>query len=123
MPDGSVCEVQQIGLRSTQLYSLSHHSTVNMPNNLLANDRLINITKPTVEQRSHIDLHIPMEADLLQIQEQLESVAGGQPGVLVDDLRQKIKLVQQQLERLKQRREMILEDSPLAERLNTEIRG
>ena len=123
MPDGSVCEVQQIGLRSTQLYSLSHHSAVNMPNNLLANDRLINITKPTVEQRSHIDLRIPLEADLLQIQEQLESIASSQPGVLVDDLRQKIKLVQQQLERLKQRRETILEDSPLADRLNTEIRG
>ena len=51
LDDGSVCEVEEMGLRSTRMYSLDSHCTLYMPNKALANMTIINITKPTVEQR------------------------------------------------------------------------
>jgi small-conductance mechanosensitive channel len=49
LADGSVCEVEEMGLRSTRMYSLDSHFTLYMPNKHLDNMTIINITKPTVE--------------------------------------------------------------------------
>ena len=50
LADGTVCEVEEMGLRTTRMYSLDSHCTLYMPNKSLANMTIINITKPTVER-------------------------------------------------------------------------
>ena len=121
LPDGSVCEVEELGLRSTKLYSLQQHSTVHMPNNLLANNQIVNITKPTVEQRSTIDLTVPRGVNFAQIEEEVERIACGQPGVLMQDLRAKIRAVETRLVELRAEVDQAKTNEPLYHRLSDEI--
>jgi small-conductance mechanosensitive channel len=100
LEDGSVCEVEEMGLRTTRMYSLDSHCTLYMPNKNLANMTIINITKPTVEQRDHIELSLPGQANMAQVEARLTQIAGGVPGVLMDDLPLKIELVQSRLAEL-----------------------
>jgi len=100
LADGSVCEVEELGLRSTRMYSLDSHCTLYLPNKSLANMTIINITKPTVEKRDHIDFSLPAQADMAEMEVRLTQIAGGVPGVLMDDLKWKIELVRQHLEEL-----------------------
>ena len=97
LPDGSVCEVEELGLRSTRMYSLDSHSTLYLPNKNLANMTIINITKPTVEKRDQIEFSLPAQADMAVTEGRVTRIAGGVPGVLMDDLTRKIELVKQQL--------------------------
>jgi small-conductance mechanosensitive channel len=97
LEDGSVCEVEEMGLRSTRMYSLDSHCTLFMPNKNLANMTIINITKPTVEQRDHIEFSLPQETNMAQVEARLVQIAGGIPGVLVDDMDHKLAQVRERL--------------------------
>jgi small-conductance mechanosensitive channel len=97
LEDGSVCEVEEMGLRSTRMYSLDSHCTLFMPNKNLANMTIINITKPTVEQRDHIEFSLPSQADMAEVEARLIRIAGSIPGVLLDDMQRKLELVQGRL--------------------------
>jgi MscS family membrane protein len=97
LADGSVCEVEEMGLRTTRMYSLASHCTLYMPNKSLANMTIINITKPTVEQRDHIEFNLPSKANMAVVETKLIQIAKSIPGVLVYDLQQKINVVQHRL--------------------------
>ena len=47
LADGTVCEVRHIGLRVTELYNVNSHSIIYVPNSQLANERLVNMTRPS----------------------------------------------------------------------------
>ncbi len=100
LADGSVCEVEEMGLRTTRMYSLDSHCTLYMPNKNLANMTIINITKPTVEQRDHIQFSLPGQADMAQVEARLAQIAGSVPGVLMEDMTHKIALVRSRLAEL-----------------------
>ena len=97
LADGSVCEVEEMGLRTTRMYSLDSHCTLYMPNRSLANMTIINITKPTVEQRDSIEFTLPNETNMAAIEINLTQIAASIPGVLVYDLQRKIEFVRQRL--------------------------
>jgi small-conductance mechanosensitive channel len=97
LADGSVCEVEEMGLRTTRMYSLDSHCTLYMPNRSLANMTIINITKPTVEQRDSIEFMLPKEFNMAVIETKLTKIAASVPGVLVHDLQRKIELIRQRL--------------------------
>lgn len=90
MPDGKLCRVERLGLRSTQLYALDEHSTVYVPNKTLSSSAITNITKPTVEQKAHIDVSIGYEHDIGDVQDLLVRIAMEHPCVVATDLRAKI---------------------------------
>jgi small-conductance mechanosensitive channel len=94
LEDGSVCEVEEMGLRSTRMYSLDSHCTLYMPNKHLANMTIINITKPTVEQRDHIEFSLPNQTHMAEVEARLAQIAGSIPGVLMEDMGRKLELVQ-----------------------------
>jgi hypothetical protein len=54
-----------------------------MPNKALANMTIINITKPTVEQRSQIELALSGEYTMEEAESKLTTIAGSIPGVLM----------------------------------------
>lgn len=90
LTNGKVCEVQRLGLRSTTLLSLDEQSTIFMPNKLLAADMLINLTKPTAEQRYSIPLTVAAGNDISVVKEALYRIALGHPAVLVSEISSKI---------------------------------
>lgn len=82
LSDGTVCEVRRIGLRVTELYNVNGHSIIYMPNSQLANERLVNMTRPSPDLIDSITLSVDGQADLNQVEEILESIVVGHPDVL-----------------------------------------
>lgn len=121
LADGTVCEVEEMGLRTTRMYSLDSHCTLYMPNKSLANMTIINITKPTVEKRDHIEFTLPGTADMAAVETRLTQIAASIPGVLVKDLKMKVNLVQQRLAEMEASLKGLPEDHPQYQALQREI--
>jgi len=88
--NGKVCEVQRLGLRSTTLLALDEQATIYMPNKILATDYLVNLTKPTPEQRYSIEVSVDAGHDLIMVRSLLYGIAAGHPAVVCSDLTTKI---------------------------------
>ena len=97
LPNGRICEVQKLGLRSTTLFSLDEQATIFMPNKTLAAESLINLTKPTSEQKYHLEFHTDIKHDLVKIEEILLSIANGHPAVLSSNIHEKLNFVEKQV--------------------------
>jgi small-conductance mechanosensitive channel len=121
LEDGSVCEVEEMGLRSTRMYSLDSHCTLYMPNKALANMTIINITKPTVEQRSQIELALSSEYTMEEAESKLTAIAGSIPGVLMSDMEHKLHLVQEHLVEMQTRLAGMALQNPARDELEREI--
>lgn len=85
LEDEKTYRVEEIGARVTKLYSVDDHSLAYMPNNKLAGQRLINLTRPNVELRMKIPIGVAYGTkDLAQAQELLRQAADAHPHVLGD---------------------------------------
>ena len=116
LPNGRICEVQKLGLRSTTLFSLDEQATIFMPNKTLAAESLINLTKPTSEQKYHLEFHTDIKHDLVKIEEILLSIANGHPAVLSSNILEKLTSVKRQVEYLRSQGKS--EDQPDRENLS-----
>jgi len=105
LPDGRTCLVEHLGMRSTRFYSIDEHSLIYVPNRNLASETLVNITRPTVEQRYMIDFTLPRSADLERLQEQARRIAAAHPAVVVAEMEHKFKLLREQATLLQSRAE------------------
>jgi small-conductance mechanosensitive channel len=92
-----VGEVERLGLRSTRIYSIADHSTVYLPNKSLSANMLMNISKPTVEQKYSIAVTLPPNQDMARAQEELRLIALAHPNVVTDDLGKKIVLLRERI--------------------------
>ncbi len=100
LPDGRICEVQRVGIRSTQLYSVSEHSTVYVPNTVFSTTTLTNITKPTVDQKYSFDVIAPKSGNVTAFQEELRRIAIAHPATISSNIQQKIDTLQNQTKQL-----------------------
>ncbi len=99
--NGKVCEVQKLGLRSTTLLALDEQATIYMPNKILATDYLVNLTKPTPEQRYSIEVSVDARHDLIKVRNLLYSIAAGHPAVVCSDLNAKIPHIHELVSRIR----------------------
>ena len=58
LEDGSTCQVREIGVRVTHLYDVKRHMVLFVPNARLAKDKITNLTKPSVEFRTVLNVTI-----------------------------------------------------------------
>lgn len=98
---GKVCEVQRLGLRSTTLLSLDEQATIYMPNKILATDYLINLTKPTAEQRYSIEVSVDSRHDLIRVQNLLYALAAGHPAVVCSSIPRKIPYIRTLVDKIR----------------------
>jgi len=85
LEDGSTYRVDEIGARVTRLYNTGDHTLAYVPNNSLAGQRLINLTRPNVELRMRMPIGVAYQTDavmLARIPEILQGIAIGHPHVL-----------------------------------------
>lgn len=82
LADGTLCEVRRIGLRVTELYDVNRHSIIYVPNSQLANERLVNMTRPSPDLIDTLEISVGADADLDTVKDLLRSVALGHPDVL-----------------------------------------
>lgn len=83
--------VQEIGGRYTRLYDTEDHTISFMPNSKLAEEKLVNVTRPSVELRQGINIGISYDTgkkqqgkdiDIAKVQEALAETAHGHEHVL-----------------------------------------
>jgi MscS family membrane protein len=103
LPEGKLCEVVRIGLRSTELYSLDEHSTVYVPNKTLVSSNIVNITKPTFEQKTSFAVTVKLKEDLPQVQTLLEQIALAHPNVLTADSAARLPLIRERVRKMRGR--------------------
>lgn len=82
--DGVICQVQDIGLRSTKLYWGKSHDIIVMPNKELANRKIINYMRPDRRFRINVKVGVAYDSDLGEVRQAMMEVAGAHPWVLME---------------------------------------
>jgi small-conductance mechanosensitive channel len=83
--EGNTYIVKKIGMRTTQLYDLFKHIFVVMPNNKLANEKLIIITEPDRRIKDSCEIGVAYGSDPQKIQDILMEITTKHPDVISDD--------------------------------------
>ena len=82
MEPGKYWRVENVGMRSTRLYSIFDHELVIMPNNSVANQKIINIVKPDAKIRKKIKISVAYGTDLKKVSKILLEIAKKHPNVV-----------------------------------------
>jgi small-conductance mechanosensitive channel len=82
MEPGKYWRVVNVGMRSTRLYSIFDHELVIMPNNAVANQKIINIVKPDAKIRKKIKVSVAYGTDLKKVSRILLEIAKKHPNVV-----------------------------------------
>ncbi len=83
--DGEFMEVLRIGMRSTRLYNIFDHEIEIMPNNLLANQMISNVTKPDSEYRVAVEVGVAYGSPIDKVKEILLEAVTSNDEVVIDD--------------------------------------
>jgi small-conductance mechanosensitive channel len=75
-------EVRDVGMRNTKLYDLKEHMMVIIPNSMLANDKIINLTEPDLKLKIFIEVGVAYGTDPRKIEKILMEIAHNQHHVM-----------------------------------------
>jgi small-conductance mechanosensitive channel len=87
LPDGRLCRVEHIGLRTTKLYHIADHSMIYMPNKELGNAAVTNIFKPSYDMRTTLEVGVAYASNLPAVTSILQDVLCEHPNVMVSDVK------------------------------------
>ena len=79
---GEYWRVENVGMRSTRLYSIFDHELIIMPNNAVANQKIINIVKPDAKIRKKVKVSVAYGTDLKKVSKILIEIAKNHPNVI-----------------------------------------
>ena len=79
------CIIREVGLRSTKIYDIINHVIIIIPNNALANQDIVNLTKPDRYYRLRILVGVSYDSDARQVEKALIDVAKENKDVEQDD--------------------------------------
>lgn len=79
---GEYCRVENVGMRSTKLYSILEHELIILPNNSIANQKIINIVKPDAKILKKIEVSVAYGSDLSKVHQILYDAAKSHAHVL-----------------------------------------
>ncbi|MEA2575274.1 MAG: MscS family rane protein [Chloroflexia bacterium] len=82
LPENKIYRVEKVGLRMTQLYDMTNHALIYMPNNVLTRSSIANITKPTVDMRTITQIRTTMEADPARVRALLREIVQSHRNIL-----------------------------------------
>jgi small-conductance mechanosensitive channel len=66
LPDGKICDIREIGMRSTVLYNVLENSEVSVPNSEMSRMTITNVSRPDLELRIPITIWISPEGRKLK---------------------------------------------------------
>ena len=79
------CLIREIGLRSTKIYDIVNHVIIIIPNNALANQNILNLTKPDRYYRLRIEVGVSYESNPDEVEAALLEVAKENSNIEHDD--------------------------------------
>ena len=83
--NGEFLTVLRIGMRSTRLYNIFDHEIDIMPNNLLANQTISNVTKPDTEYRVVVEVGVAYGSPIAKVKEILLEAVTSNEEVVIDE--------------------------------------
>lgn len=66
LESGEVCDVRQVGIRTTVLHNVLDNTEISIPNRTLIRQKVTNISRPDRELRIHVVVQLPTDAILLK---------------------------------------------------------
>jgi len=81
---GELCEVRDVGLRSTRLYNVIDHTLITIPNAELSKMKLTNISEPDIKLKLRIPIGVAYGSDIDKVKRVLLEIAKEAPDVLDD---------------------------------------
>jgi len=79
------CLIREIGLRSTKIYDIINHVIIIIPNNALANQNILNLTKPDRYYRLRIEVGVSYDSNPDEVEAALLEVAKNNADIEQDD--------------------------------------
>ena len=79
---GKYYRVENVGMRSTRLYSIFDHELIIMPNNMVANQKIVNLVKPDVRIRAKFKVSVAYGSDLEKVMKIFFKTAENHPNVV-----------------------------------------
>lgn len=89
LDDGAIAVIKTIGLRVTHLYMIDSDCDVYMPNAVLGNKTIVNLTRPTPHFAATIDVKVPVTVDQAEAATLIRKAVLSHPDTL-GDLSQKL---------------------------------
>ncbi|MCK4971674.1 MAG: mechanosensitive ion channel family protein, partial [Thermoplasmata archaeon] len=83
--DGAYLTVLGVGMRSTRLYNIFDHEIEIVPNSLLANQTISNVTKPDTEYRVSVEVGVAYGSPVKRVKEILLEAVTSNDEVVIDD--------------------------------------
>ena len=84
MLDNIVYEIRHIGMRNSKLYDLKEHMLIIMPNNMLANNKIINLSEPDQKLKLFINIGVAYGTDPHKVKKILLAIAKNHPHILTE---------------------------------------
>lgn len=81
---GEACDVLDIGLRATKLYSVADHTVITLPNNELAKMKIVNWSEPDRRIKLNLPIDVSYSSNVEKVRATLLELAGAHPNVLKD---------------------------------------
>ncbi|UCH89693.1 MAG: mechanosensitive ion channel [Thermoplasmata archaeon] len=78
-------QVKTIGMRTTRLYDIFKHLIVVVPNNILANEMLINLTEPDRRIKDRVEVGVAYGTDTDKVEKLLLEIGSKHPDIINDD--------------------------------------
>lgn len=82
LESGEICEVRDIGMRSTKLYWGKENVVLIIPNNKIAGTKVANFDRPDRPFKVHIVVGVGYDSDIDQVKRVLREIAEAHPEVL-----------------------------------------
>ena len=92
LEDGSIGMLTRIGVRVTQIYLFDNHCDVYIPNSILQNQNITNLSRPTSYFYYSTHLEIPATYDINNLQNTITEIVLAHPDVLAE-IEKKISLI------------------------------
>ena len=85
MENGDYCRVEHIGMRSTKLYNTFDHDMIIIPNNKIANEKVVNLTAPDKRMKVKIAIGVDYKTDIHKAKKIMLEIANSTPGIITED--------------------------------------
>jgi small-conductance mechanosensitive channel len=84
LDNGDICEVRQVGMRATELYNTFTNEMVIVPNNDIANKRIVNMVQPDRRLKIAVGVGVAYGSDVDLVLRLMKEVAQSLPEVMDD---------------------------------------
>ena len=82
LESGEYCRVENVGMRSTKLYSIFEQELIILPNNTVASQKIVNVVKPDTKIRQKIQVGVAYGSDVEKVKEILYTSAMNHPDII-----------------------------------------